>query len=436
MMSELWLTFGMFGALILSIMLGVSLSFAMGSIAVVAGLMIYGPNGLMSVITPVFNYMWMLLLSAVPLFVLMGVALSNSKIAETMYQAFHLWSGTLRGGLALGSCGFAAALSAMTGNCSASTLTAGLVGIPPMRRRGYDDKIIYGTIGSAGTLGILIPPSISLIIIGMMTGQSVGRLFAGGLAAGLIILSAFMVYILVRAYLNPNLCPAMEQGVKLKVKIKALQAVAFPLFIIAAVLGTIFAGIATPTEAASVGVFAVMTAVAFRGELTVEFLKKVTHQTAEITGMVLWIMFGAGGFVAVYAGGGGVYFIQDFLSSLELNPWLLMIGIQMLILVLGMFLDPMGIVLLCLPIFFPVIKQLGFDPIWFAILFNVNLCIGYLTPPFGYNLFYLKSLDPKMKINVIYKSMLPFIAIMLICEAAMFIFPELITYLPGIMVAR
>jgi len=436
MSPELLLTILMFGGLILAIMSGVSLGFAMGGIAVVAALFLYGIGGLMPVVTGVFNYMWMLLLAAVPLFIFIGVALSKSKIAEDMYEVFYLWAGPIRGGLAVGSCAFAAALSAMTGNCSASTVTAGLVGIPPMRRKGYKDFIIFGTIGGAGTLGILIPPSITLVVIGMMTGQSIGKLFAGGLAAGLIILTGFVIYILVISWLKPDMCPALEEAVPMGVKLVALKSVALPLLIIAAILGTIFFGVATPTEAASVGAVAVVLAVIIRREFTWTFVKEVSYSTASITGMVLWIMFGASGFVAIYSGGGGVYFVQDLLGGLDVSPWTLFIILQLFILLLGMFLDPMGIILLCLPIFYPVIQELHFDPIWFGVLFQVNLCIGYLTPPFGYNLFYLKSLSPETDMKLIYLSVMPFIAVMLVCEVFMIVFPELITYLPGVMVTK
>ncbi len=436
MSPELLLSLGMFGGLILAVMAGVSLSFALGGVAVIAGFLLYGIDGFMPIVTGVFNYMWMLLLTAIPFFVFIGVALSKSKIAEDMYEAFYLWSGPLRGGLAVGSCFFAAALSAMTGNCSASTVTAGLVGMPPMRKKGYKASVIFGTIGSAGTLGILIPPSITLIVIGMMTGQSIGKLFAGGLAAGLIILASFILYILVRSYLDPTLCPAMDETVSFKQKLNALKSVSLPALIIAAILGTIFLGVATPTEAASVGALAVALAVALRGEFNWAFFKEVSHTTAAITGMVLWIMFGAAGFVAVYSGGGGVYFVQELLAGLEVNRWVLFLLMQLFVLVLGMFLDPMGIILLCLPIFYPVVQQLGFDPIWFGVLFQVNLCIGYITPPFGYNLFYLKSLSPKTDMRTIYASVFPFIALMLFCEVLMILFPELIVYLPALMVTK
>jgi tripartite ATP-independent transporter DctM subunit len=436
MSNELLLTIGMFGGLVLAIMSGVSLGFAMGGIAVVSALIMWGPGGLMPIVAGVFNYMWMLLLAAVPLFIFIGVALSKSGIAVDMYETFYLWSGSLRGGLAIGSCGFAAALSAMTGNCSASTVTTGLVGMPPMRSKGYKDSIIFGTIGSAGTLGILIPPSITLIVIGMMTGQSIGKLFAGGLMAGLFILLGFCAYILILSWLRPEICPAIQESVNLRRKMRSLKSVMLPVLIMLAILGTIFFGVATPTEAASVGALAVVLAVIVRGEFNWAFIKEVSYSTATVTGMVLWIMFGASGFVAVYSGGGGVFFVQQLLAGTDLSPWTLFILMNLFVFILGMFLDPMGIILLCLPIFYPIIQRLGFDPIWFGVIFQVNLCMGYLTPPFGYNLFYLKSLAPEAEMKLIYKSVMPFIGIMILCTIVMIIFPEIIVWLPNVLLGR
>lgn len=431
MSPEILLTIGMFGSLVLCIMFGVSLAFALGAVGVISALLMYGTAGLMPIVTGVFNYMWMLLLAAVPLFVFIGVALSKSRIAVDMYEAFYLWSGRLRGGLAVGTCGFAAALSAMTGNCSASTVTTGLVAIPPMRRRNYSETIIFGSIGSAGTLGILIPPSITLIVIGMMTGQSIGKLFAGGLVAGGAMVALFMLYIVIMAWIYPDLCPAMEENPGIREKLRALKSVALPSLIILSILGSLFFGIATPTEASSVGALAVMICVAIRGEFNWTFVKESAYQTASITGMVLWIMFGASGFVAIYSGGGGIFFVQSMLMDLDVSPWLLVFVLQLAILVLGMFLDPMGIILLCLPLFYPVVMALGYDPIWYGVVFNVALCIGYITPPFGYNLFYLKSLSPNTDMSTIYRSVVPFIVIMVSGLVLMMVFPGIITWLPG-----
>ncbi len=432
MSPEILLTIGMFGSLVLCIMFGVSLAFALGAVGVISALIMYGTPGLMPMVTGVFNYMWMLLLAAVPLFVFIGVALSKSNIAVDMYDAFYLWSGRLRGGLAVGTCAFAAALSAMTGNCSASTVTTGLVAIPPMRQRKYSERIIFGSIGSAGTLGILIPPSITLIVIGMMTGQSIGKLFAGGLVAGVSIVALFILYIVFMAWLKPELCPAMDENPPMRVKLRALKSVALPSLIIASILGSLFFGIATPTEASSVGALAVILCVMIRGEFNWKFFTESAYQTASITGMVLWIMFGASGFVAIYSGGGGIWFVQSMLMELDVSPWILIFVLQFAILILGMFLDPMGIILLCMPLFYPVVvNTMGFDPIWYGVVFNIALCIGYITPPFGYNLFYLKSLSPDTDMTTIFRSVLPFIIIMVMALIVMMLFPGIITWLPN-----
>lgn len=296
-MSPEYLTLGMFGLLLLMIVAGVSLSFALGGVAVIFTLVLSGPNGLFPMISAVFGSIWSILLSAVPFLVFMGVALARSRISDNLYQAFYLWSGRVNGGLLLGTAGFAAALSAMTGSCAASTLTTGKVGLPAMERHGYDKNFALGTIGAAGTLGILIPPSVTLIVIGMTTGLSVGRLFMGGLIAGLLVLAMIIGYVAVRSWLSPGLAPALGRAVSWPNKLRALRSVVMPLLIILSVLMTIFMGLATPTEAAAVGAMAVFLAVALRGEVNGRFIREVSHETASTTGMVIWIVFGATAFV-------------------------------------------------------------------------------------------------------------------------------------------
>lgn len=432
-MSPELLTLAMFGSLVLAIMLGVSLSFAMGGIAVIFALILDGPRGLYSVVSSTFGNMWSILLSAIPLFVAIGIALGRSKIADDLYRAFYLWSGRVNGGLLIGTSGFAAVLSAMTGNCSASTITTGLVGIPAMKKHGYSDHFVLGTIGASGTLGILIPPSITLIIIGMMTGLSVGKLFFGGLIAGLFILAAFIIYVAVKANLNPDLAPAAQVAAPMREKFSALKSVILPLLIVLSVLVSIFLGIATPTEAAAVGVAAVLFSVWLRGELTLTFLKEVSHDTASVTGMVVWIIFGAGAFVSIYSSGGGINFMLELLRGSSLSPWMLIIVMQLSALLLGMFLDPVGIILLTLPIFYPIVVELGFDPIWFCVIFQLNLCIGYITPPFGYNLFYLKSLSPQTPISQIYGAVMPFLVIMLATGGFLMAIPSILINLTAYM---
>ncbi|WP_152505917.1 TRAP transporter large permease subunit [Labrenzia sp. THAF35] len=430
-MSPEFLTLGMFGMVLIAILSGVSLSFAMGGTAVVFGYLIYGSNGMYSVVSATFGGMWSILLSSIPLFTFIGVALAKSRIAGDLYHAFYLWSGRMPGGLLLGTSGFAATLSAMTGSCAASTITTGMVGIPAMDKRGYNREFVLGTIGASGTLGILIPPSITLILIGMQTGQSIGRLFLGGMVSGLFLLSVFIVYVSIRSLLSPSLAPTIETRAPLQERLASLKSVILPLFIILAVLVSIFAGIATPTEAAAIGAAAVTLAVAVRGELTWSYVKDVSYTTASVTGMVIWIVFGASAFTSIYGSGGGISFMQNMLSSMGTAPWVTILLMQVVTLVLGMFLDPVGIILLVLPIFFPIVVQLGYDPIWFCVLFQLNLCIGYISPPFGYNLFYLKTLSPNTPILKIYTAVFPFLLLMLFTGAAFFVFPELITSVTG-----
>lgn len=425
-MSPELLTLGMFGALILLILLGVSLAFALGSVAVVFVILLNGFDGLFPILSATFGSMWSISLTAIPLFVLMGVALGKSKISTDLYDAFYIWSGRVNGGLLLGTTGFAAALSAMTGSAAASTITTGMVGIPAMEKHGYDRNFVLGTIGAAGTLGVLIPPSITLIVIGMTTGLSVGKLFMGGLVSGLGLLLIMLTYVAVYAYLKPHKAPASAERFPLAVRMRSLVSVMIPLSIIFIVLFSIFMGFATPTEASAVGALSVIIAVALRGELNLRFIKEVSSSTAVTSGMVLWIIFGASAFVSVYTAANGISFLQDLILSFELSPNLLIILMQVVALILGMFLDPIGIILLVLPVFIPIVIELGYDPIWFAIIFQLNLCIGYISPPFGYNLFYLKTLSPTTSISSIYKSVMPYVFIMLLYGAFLLAFPSIL----------
>lgn len=426
-MSPELLTAGMFGLLLVFILAGVSLAFALGSVAVIFVVIMNGLNGLFPILSATFASMWSISLAAIPLFVMMGISLGKSKIASDLYLAFHLWSGKVNGGLLVGTTGFASLLSAMTGSCAASTLTTGMVGMPAMDKHGYDKKFVLGTIGAAGTLGILIPPSITLIVIGMSTGLSIGKLFMGGLIAGLGMLAVILAYVIIKANLQPEKAPAATESVPLAEKIHSLRAVILPVGIISVVLLSIFLGIATPTEAAAVGAAAVLIAIAIRGELNWDFLKEVSYSTATMSGMVLWIIFGASAFVSVYSAANGIDFIQSFLLSLDISPWLLILIMQVAGFILGMFLDPIGIILLVMPIFIPVVTQLGFDPIWFAVIFQLNLCVGYISPPFGYNIFYLKTLSPQTSILDLYRSVFPYVVLMILFGVFLLAFPSILT---------
>jgi tripartite ATP-independent transporter DctM subunit len=256
------------------------------------------------------------------------------------------------------------------------------------------------------------------------------------MTSGLFIVALFIAYILILTWLKPSYAPARVEKSTLKEKIFALRTVILPGVVIISVLGSIFVGIATPTEADAIGCVAVFLCVLARGEANMKFITDVVYSTSNVTGMVIWIMFGAAGFVSVYMGAGGAGFIQQFLLNMEIGRWGVFAFTMIIVFILGCFLDPVGIILLTLPIFYPVIKSLGFDPVWYCVLFQINLCMGYITPPFGYNLFYLKTLTPETPMWAIYKSIVPFVAIMLVSMLIMIFVPGIITWLPGIMIGN
>jgi len=244
----------------------------------------------------------------------------------------------------------------------------------------------------------------------------------------------FIAYILILTWLKPDYAPARVEKSNLKEKIYALRTVILPGLVIISVLGSIFVGIATPTEAAAIGCVAVFLCVLVRREASWAFLRDCIYSTTTVAGMVIWIMFGAAGFVTVYCGAGGATFIQQFLMGMEIGKWGVFTITMIIVFVLGCFLDPVGIILLVLPIFYPVIKQFGFDPVWYCVLFQINLCMGYITPPFGYNLFYMKTLTPETPIRIIYTSIVPYVLIMVASLIIMIFVPSIITWLPSVMV--
>lgn len=434
MTTGVWLTLGMFGGLLAAIFAGVPLGFALGGVAVITLLALWGITGVMPAVYSVFNYMWMIIITAVPLFVFMGIALQRSAISEDLFDAFLSWFGRLRGGLAVISCWMAAVLAAMVGNSAGSTVTTGIVALPAMKKSNYSDTLKFGSVGASGSMGILIPPSIPLILIGMASGVSILKLFAAGMTSGLLVIVVFTIYILLVGWIRPEAGPGITKTVSFKEKIGYLRVVVLPLFIVVAVLGTIFGGIATPTEAAAVGAAAVGISVAVRRRFTWEFLKSTTRDTAVLTGMILWITFGSATFVSVYVGGGGGAFVQNLLLGLEVNRWVIFVILQAIVFFLGMFVDAVGIILICVPIFYPVVEALGFDLVWFSMIFTLNLCIGFITPPFGYNLYYLKTLSPETPIGRIFRSMLPFIALMVLSMLIITLVPEIALWFPSILV--
>ena len=361
--------------------------------------------------------------------------MERSGIAEALFDSMYLWSGRVRGGLAIGTVGICAIFAAMCGVAGAACIAMGMIALPAMRKRGYDKYLAMGSIAAPATLGILIPPSVVMIFLGILGEVSVGKLFMGGIIPGLMLAGLFSIYIVVLGLIRPRSCPAIDEQYSLKAKIVSLKAVILPIIIIFSVLGSIFAGAATPTEAAAVGFTAVFIAAAINGKFSWKLVKETATGTFRICGMALWIAFGALAFAATFHALGGVDFIRDILLGMQVSRWFILIGILAIVIFLGMFIDPGGIIWIVCPVAYPIVKALGFDLVWFTILMVIGVMLGYITPPFGFNLFYLKAIvPPDITIGDIYRSVLPFIIIMLVGLIIVMIFPQLALWLPNLMI--
>lgn len=433
-MSVELVTLIMFGSLVVLLLMGIPLAWCLGGIAVIVCSLLWGVEGLLLIVYNTFGCMWNIVLVAIPLFMSMGILLERAGIAEALFETIHRLSGSLRGSLAMGTVVICAIFAAMTGVTAAATLTMGLIALPAMLKRGYDKSLALGSIAGPGTLGILIPPSIISILVALIGGVSVGKLFMAGIGPGLVLGIMFIGYIGIRAWLNPKLCPPHPQKFTLKEKMISLRAVILPILIILSVLGSIFSGIATPTEAGALGVVACLIAVGIHRRFSWKLIKETSIETFRITGLTMWIFFGAMAFSAVFARAGGAVFVTDIVMGLGLGPWGILIALNLIAFLLGCFLDNFAIIFILCPIAFPIIKELGFDPVWFGILFVINMQMGYMTPPFGYQLFYLKSVAPPgITTGDIYKSVFPFLGVMIIGMAIIMLFPQIALWLPNLM---
>lgn len=426
----------LFGTLFILLAAGLPVAFSMGGVAVLATIFLWGSHGLLNIALKAFGETQNFIMIAVPLFVLMANVLERSGIAERLYQTAYLWMGRLRGGLAAGTVTICTIFAAMSGISVTGVVTMGLVALPSMLKRRYDKQMVMGSIMAGGSLGILIPPSIPMIIYGMLVQTSVGRLFAAGMIPGLILTFIFISYILVRCYFRPELGPPVppEERVNLGMKFQSLWATILPICLVVFVLGSIYSGIATPSEAAAVGAFGSLICAAIFHKLNWSVIKDVAYRTLAVTGMIMWLVIGVKCFTAVFIAIGGPELITDIIHSLPVNRWAIIIIMQVIWLIMGCFMDPMGITFLTIPIFVPIIKTLGFDPVWFGVLYVINCEMGEITPPYGLNLFWLKAIvPPDITLGDIYRSVAPFVVIQLLILIACMIFPQIVLWLPDML---
>ena len=435
-MSVELVTVFMFGGMIALLLLGLPLAFVTGIMAAIFGLGLFGPNSLLLIASRVYSFMNEYVLVSVPMFILMASILERSGVAHDLFRAMHVWGGNLKGGLAVQTTIAATIMAAMTGIIGGEIVLLGLVALPQMLRLGYDRKLAIGTICAGGSLGTMIPPSVVLVIYGLTVNVSIGDLFAASTVPGLMMATLYIAYILIRCHLNPALgpaAPAEERNIPLSEKIAVLRGLFLPMLVAFSVLGTIYTGIASVTEAAGMGVVGTALAAALRGDFTWSMVRASLLQTMAACGLLLWVSFGATAMIGVYNLAGGPGFVRNLMIGLPVDPIVIVLIMMAILLVLGCLMDWIGICLLTMPIFVPIIKALGYDPIWFGVLFCMNMQISYLSPPFGPAAFYLKGVaPPDISLNEIFSALWPFIGLQIVSLAIVMSFPKIALWLPGL----
>lgn len=412
--------------------IGVPLAFATGSTAVVLALTLFGVDSLLLVVNRIQDMMGNYSLISVPLFILMGSLLERGGVTEQLFRVVQLWFGRLPGGLAVGVIIAGTVLAAMVGIAGAEIVTLGLVALPALLRRGYDKGLSLGVICASGSLGAMIPPSVVLIIYGLVANASISALFAAALIPGIVMAMAYCAYVIILCTLKPHLAPS-DPGPPMPLRQRLIEsrAIAFPLVVILAVLGSIYGGIATPTEAAGIGVLGALMAAALNRRLSFESIRHAIRQTGVSIGTVIWIFFGANALISVYSLAGGLGYINDLVMGLNLPPMSMILVMVAVLFVLGMLIDWIGIALLTMPIFVPIVASLGYDVVWFGVVFCVVMQTSYLTPPFGPAAFYLKGVAPAhITLGDIFRSVWPFVAIQLSVVVLLLWVPDLALWLP------
>ncbi len=433
------LTFLMFAGLIIGLFMGHPLAFILGGLAVVFGLISWGAAAFFTFANRIAGIMDNFILAAIPLFIFMANLLQHSGVADNLFLSLRYLMGPVRGGVAMAVIIVCTVFAACTGVIGASVVTMALLAMPMMLKYGYDKSLTAGTICAGGTLGILIPPSIMLVLMGDQTGLSVGKLFLGGVLPGVILSTLYISYIAIVCGRRPELGPPLSIEERRAVPVKKRISMAIvnllpPTLLIVGVLGAIFSGIATPTEASGVGAFlALLMTIAYR-KFSWRMFKEVVLSTGRTVSMVMIILVGASCFTGVFMGVGGGEVLSNLIMTLGMgNKWLILFIMMVIIFFLGALIDWIGIIYITFPIFLPIVEKLGFDTLWFVICVSVNLQNSFLTPPFGYALFYLKGVaPPEVTTEDVYKGIVPFIILMLIGLSICILFPSWVLYLPSL----
>jgi tripartite ATP-independent transporter DctM subunit len=425
------------GTFILLLLAGLPLAWTMGATAAIFSLILFNPMVMLMVVSRVYNLMLNYTLVAVPLFIFMAAILQSSGVADQLFKAVYIWSGRLRGGMAVATIISCVLMAAMVGIIGAEIVTFGLIALPQMLERGYDKHIALGSICAGGGMATLIPPSVVFIIYAMTAGASVGELFIGGIIPGLILAALFTGYIVVITWLRAELAPAAppeERNAPLRQKLALLKGLIIPGLLAIGVLGSIYTGIATPTEAAGIGCIGALASAAFNHRLRWGNVKAAAYETLKVTSMFAWLLFGAQAIIGVYTLAGGDQFVKNAVTAVPFGKWGTIIFMQLILIFLGMFLDWIGILFLTMPLFVPIVLEMGFSNVWFGVVFCMNMHISYLSPPFGPSCFYMKGVVPEgITMGDIYKSILPYLWLTVVALILTMFFPELSLWLPETM---
>lgn len=429
-LSTEMVTLILFGGLLFLLSIGVRVAFALGGISVVVLLLIGGPEDLYVVATTAYRQITDNGLITIPLFLLMGNLLLHSGISDRLFKALNVWLSGIRGSLAVVSVGVCVAL-AMCGGFGPGILTMGLIAVPAMLKQKYNKSLALGSVMAGGVLGEIIPPSIIMIIFAYVSRISIGKIFFGGAIPGLITACLYVIYILLRCRLQPELAPKSEREILPGDRLKALKEIVLPTCLVVLVLGSIFLGIATPSEAAGVGAAGAFGICVIYRRMSLKILTEACLDTLTISGMALWILVAATLFGVVYTSAGAQDLVMEVVEGLQVNRWLILIVLQIILLIFGMFMDDYAVVTICAPIFIPVAVFLHFDPVWFAIIFILNMQVAYLSPPFGWALILMKGVAPvNVTTSDIWRSVPPFVAIQILVLTLTMLFPQLALWLP------
>lgn len=425
----------MFASMLAMLLTGQRVFGAIGFVSAAAALLLYGNGAVEMPFNAAFKlFNWYPLLT-LPLFVYMGYILSESGIANDLYRMFHVWFGGLKGGLAVGTILLMVVVSAMNGLSVAGMAIGATIALPEMLRRGYDKIMITGVVQAGSSLGILVPPSVVLVLYGMIARQPVGKLWLAGALPGLLMATLFIIYIVVRCKIQPHLGPTVskqERSLPLNEKLKLLRAGIIPFLIFFFMTGLFIMGVTSLVESSAVGATAATLAALAKGRLNKKIVEETVRKTLGISCMFMWIILAALSFGAVFDGIGAVRAIESlFITNWNLSPWEVLIMMQLSYIVMGMFLDDTAMLVIVAPLYVPLIITLGFDPIWYGVLYTITCQIAYMTPPFGYNLFLMRAMAPKeITLIDIYRSIIPFVLVMTVALVLVIVFPQIALWLP------